>query len=115
MTSDSRMTPAERAEFERRIACPVLWCDGRWLEHGGDGQPPELWLHEDESGMEIAPGAVLTRAQEGSAPVVWSLAVDGNCVLDFDDPRALARRLRLLADAVSAITDREGRSPDVDA
>lgn len=74
---DDAMTDAEwRAQIERRIACPIEWCSGRWLQHGGEGQSPDQWIHEDDDGIALVHGAKLHRDQEGVGPVTWALYIE---------------------------------------
>lgn len=44
MTHDADAT-LRRENHERRIDCPISWCTGRWIEHGGYGEEPDQWVH----------------------------------------------------------------------
>ncbi len=96
-----------RAQLSRRNDCPVEWCARMWLDHGGGGQPPEEWVHQDERGFALPHGASLSRDQEGAAPVTWLLHVewDGTtCAVRQDtDLRAMAARLRDVAAAIDDV------------
>jgi hypothetical protein len=91
------------AMLNRRIDCPIDWCGGRWFEHGGEGDDPDTWLHEEEPGIELPHGASLRRSQVGSGPVMWSLAIpfdeDQYGIRSFGDRATAARWLRDMADA----------------
>ena len=104
MIDDAELA-AMRRDMRRRIACPVPWCDGRWLDHGGDGCAPDEWLHTD-GGIDLPHGASLLRSQIGASPVEWSLAIDGDSgsmsVYQDTDPATFAHRLRQIADAIDA-------------
>lgn len=92
-------------DIRRRIDCPVLWCSGRWLEHGGDGQGPEDWVHDDEQGYALPHGAELHRSQIGAGPVEWTLNMRGegaSFTLELSTPAKYARRLRDIADEIDA-------------
>lgn len=67
-----------RAQLRRRIDCPVPWCDGRWLQHGGDGAAPDDWVHDEEYATTLPHGAHLSRSQVGAGPIEWSLAIEGD-------------------------------------
>lgn len=101
---DRPMSDAElRATLHRLIDCPIAWCEGRWLDHGGEGNGPETWLHEapatslplTESGTGQG---YLSRFREGSGPDKWSvhIAVDHTST----DQTALIAALRDTADAI---------------
>ena len=96
------LTPDERAELERRIDCPVPWCDGSWLQHGGDGAPPEDWFHEERRGIDLGHDAWLSRSQEGAGPIVWSFAMDRHNITESTDPCQLAQMLRSIAAGIEA-------------
>lgn len=108
MTGDEAL---ERAA--RQIDCPVEWCAGGWLEHGGGGQSPEDWVHQDALGFNLPFGAHLDRDQQGTGPVTWmlSLECDGvrSPVRSDADIHALASMLRRLADAVDDVGVIAGR------
>ncbi|WP_404433152.1 hypothetical protein LG299_02345 [Microbacterium lacus] len=102
------------AKIRRRIDCPVEWCAGAWLEHGGEGQPPEQWVHSDLHGFRLPHGATLSRDQEGSGPLTWLLHAewDGTSLLvrHGTDLHQIAAELRAMADAindVAALTDQQ--------
>jgi hypothetical protein len=103
-----------RAQLRRRIDCPVEWCAGIWLDHGGEGQPPELWVHQDENGFALPNGASLWRDQEGSGPVTWLLYIewDGtNCAVRCDtELGAMVARLREIASAIDDVAALAGVS-----
>lgn len=96
-----------RSLLSRRIDCPVPWCAGRWVDHGGEGQPPERWVHQDDDGFALPHGATLARDQEGAGPVTWSLYVewDGttSAVRNDTDLRRIAQVLRDLAASVEDV------------
>jgi hypothetical protein len=75
----SRELPPElRAKVARRIECPVAWCSGIWLEHGGDGSAPGHWVHDDADGIPLPHGAHLYRSQVGGGAIEWTLVVQGD-------------------------------------
>jgi len=98
------LTDEDRQRLARRIDCPVPWCEGRWIDHGGDGSGPDDWEHEDGDGIALTPDARLGRWQVGASPVEWSLYLDtdaGTVNLGTAlDPRQLAERLRTIATAI---------------
>lgn len=103
-----------RAQLRRRIDCPVEWCAGIWLDHGGEGQPPEQWVHQDEFGFVLPHGATLFRDQEGSSPVSWLLHIEWegtNCAVRCDTKLgAMAARLREIASAIDDVAALAGVS-----
>lgn len=103
--SDAQMTEMLR----RRIECPVHWCEGRWVDHGGDGSAPEDWEHSDE-GIRTAHGGVLFRSQLGTGQSEWSLAVGGQVVASSSDLGRLSAQLRNIADDL----DRCSESPNTE-
>lgn len=86
--------------IERRIDCPLEWCHGAWLEHGGDGSDPDQWVHEAHAGIELGHGAALYRTREGAGPDQWSFIWGGQSIAWGHEPARLARMLREVADAV---------------
>lgn len=101
------LTPEEHAAIERRIDCPVPWCRGGWLEHGGDGLPPEQWLHEEDHGHDLGHDAWIGRSQQGAGPIEWSFVMDRHNITDAHDPHDLSAMLRSVADAIDAIAKQE--------
>lgn len=99
----AELTSGEREELARRIDCPVSWCEGRWLQHGGDGAPPHEWFHEER---EVALGhdAYLSRSQVGAAPVVWAFSMRNQHIVDTTEPLELAHALGELAFRIAEIT-----------
>lgn len=99
------MPDDELAMLARRIDCPVPWCSGLWIDHGGDGADPGQWLHEDEHGTDLPHGAFLGRSQLGGGPVEWSLTMRGDgaqySMFSAGDPAEFAQILRDIADAIS--------------
>lgn len=95
-----------RIEIHRRIDCPVSWCAGRWLQHGGDGAEPEDWVHDEETAILLPHGAQLTRSQVGAGPTEWSLLMPGDGGASFSlepmSPQAYAAWLRDIATAINA-------------
>ena len=102
--NESPETCNVREEIERRIDCPLDWCAGAWLAHGGDGAEPDQWLHEAEHAIGLPHGAGLDRSRLGAGPDEWSLAMQGDgarySMGTALDPRELAVMLRDVADAV---------------
>lgn len=98
------MFEEELDSIRRRIDCPVEWCSGRWIEHGGDGAAPDEWVHSDDRGVELGCGATLLRDQLGAGPVTWMLHAehDGQrfAFTTATSPGEIARTLRDLADRI---------------
>lgn len=101
------ITDEERAELRRRIDCPLAWCEGRWLDHGGDGAPPATWLHDDGHGIDLPHGASLHRSRVGSGPDEWSLALQGAggrfSIPPATGARQYAELLRDIADRIEEL------------
>lgn len=95
-----------RVQVHRRIDCPVAWCAGRWLQHGGDGAAPEDWVHDEEIAMLLPHGAQLTRSKVGAGPIEWSLLLPGDGDASFSlepmRPASYAAWLRDIAAAIDA-------------
>ena len=85
-----------------RLACPVEWCTGYVVDHGGDGAEPDDWRHSDD-GTDLVHGAALYRSQHGAGPVVWEMVAGGSVVAVGGDLAQLADRLREIADAVAVL------------
>lgn len=96
------LTPDERADLGRRIDCPVPWCEGRWLDHGGDGRPPEAWLHEEDIGIELGHQAVLSRSRVGAGAVEWLFAIEHVSIMSGREPHEIALALRSIASCIDA-------------
>jgi len=94
-----------RQAMARRIECPVAWCDGAWLDHGGQGAPPDEWVHTGADAIDLPGGASLSRWSEGAGPVVWSLFIGAQAVADGTDLAAIAAQLRQIADAVEHVSE----------
>lgn len=90
------------AQLRQRFECPVSWCTGSWLDHGGDGTGPDEWLHSDD-GREIVHGAALYRSREGAGPDMWEMVAGGQVVARGHDLARLAEVLRDLAGAVDTL------------
>lgn len=88
--------------MSNRIDCPIEWCTGSRLDHGGDGAEPETWVHSDD-GTELVHGAALYRARTGTGADEWELIVGGQLIGHGVDLTVLSERLRDLADAVDAV------------
>ena len=86
----------------RRIDCPVAWCTGSWLDHGGDGAPPAAWVHSDD-GIALVHGAALYRSQIGTGAVEWDLIIGGQVVAHGEHLVALAEKLSNVAGAVAGL------------
>lgn len=86
--------------LRRRIDCPVPWCGGLWIDHGGDGAEPEAWLHDETEGIDLPYGTAFYRSQQGAGPLTWSLVVGGVVIARGSEPRRLAAMLRDVAAAV---------------
>ena len=84
------------------IECPIEWCTGHLLDHGGDGAGPEDWLHSDY-GVELVHGVALYRSQVGSGPLEWEVVVGGATLAIGLDPANLARKLRDIAGGVESL------------
>lgn len=95
------ITPEEHAALVRRIDCPVTWCDGRWMDHGGDGAEPENWYHAGDFALQH--GARVGPHREGTGPIVWSFALARHEVMVTDDLREVVQMLRAVADEVEQI------------
>lgn len=98
------------ANSGRQIECPVEWCRGDWYQHGGEGQHPEDWVHDDGEGFELPHGARLSRDQEGTRPVSWRLQMqwEGStfAVGQHTDPEQLASFLRAIAAEIDSVAAR---------
>ena len=95
-----------RAQLHRRIDCPVPWCTGFVLDHGGNGADPDNWRHSDD-GTDLAYGAALYRSQHGARPVVWEMVAGGTVVAVGGDLAQLAVRLQEIAEAVAVLGNLE--------
>lgn len=85
-----------------RIECPISWCRGGHLSHGGDGAPPEEWEHFSGA-RDLGHGLALSRIQVGSELPRWHLTrADGEELLSghaeyvTGELRALAARIERL-------------------
>lgn len=97
--------PPELADqLGRRIDCPVSWCSGIWLEHGGDGASPDEWVHDDPKGIALPYGAHLYRSQMGAGPVEWSLTVDGDGQRVNLAPASLTDYVKVFREIAAAIS-----------
>lgn len=85
-----------------RIGCPVPWCTGYVIDHGGDGSEPDAWRHSDD-GTDLVHGAALYRSQLGAGPTVWEMVAGGATVARGTDLGLLADKLREIADAVAVL------------
>lgn len=92
-----------RAAMRRRIDCPLPWCSGTWLDHGGDGQPPSDWIHASEDPAPIGGGAGVIRQQDGGGAEAWSLIVGPSIAAEADSRDALAAQLRSWAASVDRL------------
>ncbi|WP_344049836.1 hypothetical protein [Microbacterium aoyamense] len=81
----------------------MTWCSGRWLDHGGDGEPPERWLHADDDGIDLPHGAILYQSQEGAGPGSVMLVNDKMELATAASMTDLIRILRALADAIELV------------
>lgn len=89
--------------LRRRIDCPVPWCGGLWIDHGGDGAEPDRWLHDEAEGIDLPHDTAFYRSQQGTGPMVWTLVVGGAVIARGSNPGQLAAMLREVADAVEAL------------
>lgn len=107
------MTGEEALESAARsIDCPIEWCSGEWLDHGGQGQSPESWVHHDREGFALPHGARLFRDQLGSDPVDWILTLEHDgisaAVVCADDLGVITSILRTIASAVESVAVIDG-------
>ena len=94
--------------MQRRIACPLPWCDGRYLEHGGDGSGPDDWTHMSREPFALSYGAQLSRVRFGTDPDVWTLTRDTASIAEGESLHDLARMLRGWAEALDLCAASEG-------
>lgn len=99
-----------RDAMRRRIACPIPWCAGTYLDHGGDGSAPDDWTHTSREPIPLPHGAELMRFRAGTDPDVWTVIHDGAIVAESTSRAEIARTLRAWADAVEQIPESEPRS-----
>jgi hypothetical protein len=96
------MNGDEATTMGHRIECPVEWCAGSWIDHGGDGAGPNEWLHSDD-GREIVHGAALYRSRRGTGEDVWEMIAGGHVLARGRDLARLAVVLRDIAGAVDTL------------
>ncbi|GAA1769733.1 hypothetical protein [Agromyces humatus] len=90
---DDEITDAEfLAMNHRRIDCPLSWCRGRYLDHGGDGAEPDAWVHEGE---DIKLGSLGSAAfiRVGAGPVRLAMSLELRGEFDVDGLQAIAADL----------------------
>lgn len=109
------MTHAEydaRSDRSRAIDCPIPWCEGRWLDHGGDGGAPHDWVHHgnlvalDDIAALPESTAFTERVQFGSGAPGWTghIHVGGGA---FEEGLAvIAAALRRTADRLDEAASR---------
>ncbi|GEK86815.1 hypothetical protein GCM10007198_14040 [Microbacterium aerolatum] len=91
-------------DLHRSISCPVEWCSGSILDHGGAGDEPGDWVHSDGPGVVVMPGLTLCRSQIASGPVRWHLFSRVEEVAQAGTRQELADVLRICASAIEGGT-----------
>ncbi|MGI8394287.1 hypothetical protein [Leucobacter sp. W1038] len=72
--------------------CPISWCTSSVFEHGGDGSPPNDWMHWGEA-EDLVPGLWGTVEAGGSRAAHYVVSHDTDC----DEVPHDAESLRALA------------------
>jgi hypothetical protein len=87
------------AASARQIDCPIEFCVGRQIDHGGLGDEPDAWLHEgeDEPVFGVLSGSFV---RIGTGPVRYAVVPALPEVAEHEAAGLLELADRLLAAAV---------------
>lgn len=90
------------------IDCPIEWCAGYLLDHGGTGEAPDEWYHSS-AGITLPHGLMLVRAAHASGPERWIIEGRGYELVQDADLHVIAARLHEVASAIDSRVGEEER------
>lgn len=88
-------------QTRRAFDCPIEWCDGSWIDHGGMGHYPDLWEHYGIL-HELPHGAFVQASSQGAGRAELTVAIDAQ-LFDALPPHTASIILREIADAIDLL------------